>query len=561
VRLKALRIRNYRTVEALDLAFPSTFTAICGANDSGKTNVVRAIRALMRDAEVPYYLPDEDTISINEDFTKWLSTDRRSTGIVIGLTLCLERDRDAGLFQFVQRQLKLEQPDASLQLELDVTYQADKSEPDVRVAIGQQVYGGIEAQEVLKKLRTSRAVLFHNSTEADPRVLFRGGVGQLREATGEQTSFLESLQKTVTRGMAKIAKRQQLELESLLGRLQKKYKVGMSLPSFDLSSIPFNLTLGERKFDVALDNWGSGTRNRTLILLTMFRAKQLSESEASASKVTPILVVEEPESFLHPSAQAEFGKVMQDLAAEFGIQVIVTTHSPYMLNMQEPSCNALLVRREVYGQSRETYQSETTSDDWTGPFSQALGLVGDEIKPWTDLLLNRSDSILLVEGDTDREYFELLRNPAHGNHRLAFDGDIVSYEGTGSLQNTVLLRFVKNRHRRFFVTFDLDSEPTVEKQLKALGLEKGKHYAGIGANEPGRRAIEGLLPEQMRNKVYATHGKLVDAAMNGTSDERKAARNQLKKHLLEEFRRSATPGSEAYSGLYQLSRQINRALA
>ena len=80
----------------------------------------------------------------------------------------------------------------------------------------------------------------------------------------------------------------------------------------------------------------------------------------------------------------------------------------------------------------------------------------------------------------DKEYFELLRSAEHGSYRLAFDGEIVTYEGTGSLANTVLLRFIKNRHKRLFVTFDLDAEQHVAKTLASLGLEKGKHYCAVG---------------------------------------------------------------------------------
>ena len=62
----------------------------------------------------------------------------------------------------------------------------------------------------------------------------------------------------------------------------------------------------DQKVEVELDEWGAGTRHRTFVLLTIFRAKQIAESLPSASKVTPIIIVEEPESFLHPLAQAEF---------------------------------------------------------------------------------------------------------------------------------------------------------------------------------------------------------------------------------------------------------------
>ncbi len=63
------------------------------------------------------------------------------------------------------------------------------------------------------------------------------------------------------------------------------------------------------------------------------------------TKSTPVVVTEEPESFLHPSAQSEFGNVLNDLADELGIQIIATTHSPYMLGQNDPDANTILTRR------------------------------------------------------------------------------------------------------------------------------------------------------------------------------------------------------------------------
>lgn len=305
---------------------------------------------------------------------------------------------------------------------------------------------------------------------------------------------------------------------------------------------------------------GSGTRNRTLILLALFRAKQISETPQSASKTTPLLIIEEPESFLHPSAQAEFGKVLQDLSEEFGVQVIVTTHSPFMLSVSSPAANVLLCRKEHYHQPRETQRTDTTGQHWMVPFSEALGLVDDELKPWTDLLLNQSDAILLVEGETDKEYFEMLRSADHGSHRLAFDGEIVSYEGTGSLSNTVLFRFIKNRHKKLFVSFDLDAEQHVAKTLAALGLEKGQHYAPVGVNAAGKRSIEGLLPDNVRLAVFNAHADLVQAAMNGTTEEKKAAWKDLKKHYLNEFKKQAKPTAEFFGQFYSVVKLANKAL-
>jgi len=333
------------------------------------------------------------------------------------------------------------------------------------------------------------------------------------------------------------------------------------MPAFDFSYLPFSITLGERKFEVPLDDWGSGTRNRTLVLLALFRAKQISESEASASKVTPVLIIEEPESFLHPSAQAEFGRVLQDLAEEFDVQVIVTTHSPYLLSLHEPESNILLRRRTAYRQTRDTERVDTAGENWMMPFGQALGLATDEFKPWKKMMVNESDAILLVEGDTDREYFERLRDPIHGEHRLDFEGEVVSYDGTGALNNTVLLRFVKNRYKRIFVTFDLDAVTTLDKTLHTLQMEKGRQYLPIGLAAAGKRNIEGLLPERVTTAVYAANPSLVQAATAGTKEEQDSAKGRLKKLLLEEFKRVATPGVNDFGHFYSVVKVANKALS
>ena len=63
MKIRSIHIRNFRTIEALDIEMPWPFTAICGANDAGKTNIIRAIRALLRDDQ-PYFAGDDDEVSV-----------------------------------------------------------------------------------------------------------------------------------------------------------------------------------------------------------------------------------------------------------------------------------------------------------------------------------------------------------------------------------------------------------------------------------------------------------------------------------------------------------------
>jgi hypothetical protein len=61
--------------------------------------------------------------------------------------------------------------------------------------------------------------------------------------------------------------------------------------------------------------------------------------------------------------------------------------------------------------------------------------------------------------------------------------------------------------------------------------------------------------------VYGNNPALVQAATAGTREEQESAKGQLKKLLLEEFKRVAKPGSEYFGGFYPLVKAINKALA
>jgi hypothetical protein len=263
---------------------------------------------------------------------------------------------------------------------------------------------------------------------------------------------------------------------------------------------------------------------------------------------------------LHPSAQAEFGRVLQDLAEEFGVQILATTHSPYMLNQGNPASNILLKRRFERNHTRETEKACTSGENWMEPFALALGLESKAFEPWRNLFFSKTSKILLVEGDTDIEYFKMLRDPAHGQNRLRYDGEMFPYGGCGTLQNTVLLRFIKNKYETVFITFDLDVENQVLKPLADLGFEKGKHYLPIGLNEDGKRDIEGLLPAAVARAVFAANTDLVRQAI-GTGKQKESARNHLKGLCLDEFKKSAVPGDQYFSNFYPLVQAINRVLA
>jgi hypothetical protein len=98
-------------------------------------------------------------------------------------------------------------------------------------------FAGLDAQEVLNRIQSARCLIVHNSTQTVPRVFFRGGpvAGILKDLSSENQRLLSKIKKTVNDGLTKIAKGRQREFEELLGKLEHKYKVGLSLPPMELS--------------------------------------------------------------------------------------------------------------------------------------------------------------------------------------------------------------------------------------------------------------------------------------------------------------------------------------
>jgi putative ATP-dependent endonuclease of the OLD family len=205
MKLSSLSIRRYRTIDSIDVEFPGSYAAVCGPNDSGKTNIIRAIRAMMRDEdESPYFHSEDDAVTVKDDFPKWLDTPDDSRSIVISLQLEVDPERDAGLYQFLLRHLKIESAQSLLPLQMDATYSGEKAAPKVSVTCAGNTYEGLEAQEVFKKFQSSRSILFHNSPQSElARLRFREGFGQLRELSGEGAAAVAKLKRDMDKGFRK----------------------------------------------------------------------------------------------------------------------------------------------------------------------------------------------------------------------------------------------------------------------------------------------------------------------------------------------------------------------
>ena len=562
MKIKNIHLKNFRSFEDCLIEFEDFYTAICGKNNSGKSNIIRAILNVL---ERP--MPARNRLNFNSDFPVWKSKSGKEN-IELTVRIQLDSISDIGLIKFLQVFLQ-DKSDENQVIKVDdillaikITIGANPKENKTEISVSEKsVDDSYKIGEILRRIHFAQVIVFHNSTQ--PNTPFRRtSHGQLENLSVKTKDSIENKVTQINKELSKAIQKHKSELQELIGRLQEKYEVGLSFSGFDMDfeRIPYEISLGEKNYELPLEDWGSGTKNRTLILSSIFNAKNLIDQDEESNKITPIVIIEEPESFLHPSAQSEFGRILQDLSKELEIQVIATTHSPYLLSHHNPKSNILVKRNTQKNKIRESIIENVEDENWREPFELALGMVGPEFETLKDAFFSKENNIMLLEGEIDVEYFNLLKDNRHGQNKFLFDGELYPYGGFGFLNNPVLLKFIKERFNKLIVTIDLDAISNVKSNFEKAGYSKDSDYFTIGQDKPGYRCVEGLLPDFIKSTVNTNNQELVFALQSEDKDERKSAKDQLKRLYLEEFKKDIKYVSSYFGEFYKLTTKINKKI-
>jgi putative ATP-dependent endonuclease of the OLD family len=531
MKIRAIEADNFRTLEDFKLSFSPHYCALSGRNNAGKSAVVSIIQFFLEEPTEYRFLREEE-VTYAEDSTQWSEASEMS----IGIELRLKRNEDSELFFVVQKLSGLTIEGDEAIIALRQKFPKDGAS-QLHCALNGNPLDNQASSEVLKKLKSSFNLIVHNSTQARRNFfVFSSSFAEILETnfSAEDRKRISQAQKRLQSSVKKAAKQHKEELDKLLGRLSDKYHVELTAVEGGPSSkFPLQVKLTDSRVGVSLEAWGAGTQNRTRILISILEVIRMRSSSSTENRTTPVFIVEEPESFLHPSAQAEFGNILNDLANELNIQIIATTHSPYMLNQDDPKANYLLERRAFRGIPRETTVKDTSGEDWMLPFADNLGIMPREFHGWKSLFGANATRVVLVEGEIDKEYFTHIKEKYPEVYSIPDDVEILPYGGKDALKNTALLKFMINRFGKIYVTYDLDADEEACRALERIGLQKDVDFCAVGVNRPGSDCVEGLLPTSIKKKVFSDHFELVTELSSQQSNVRRNAKDKLKKEFLQ----------------------------
>jgi putative ATP-dependent endonuclease of the OLD family len=331
--LKSVEVQNFRSIVGTPLRMDfGDLTAIVGPNNSGKSNILRALNLFFTgEVEGAPYTTDLDypkggSLSKGDQtkITVTVSYEARKEVLIARALDELEAES-------TQRRLD----DELLSLRLSYSKHGVESwqfigklgVKNINRNLIEKVRDAVRQSVAFKYIPVGRDSLESINREIGTeliRTIFSGWSGATksrREINAAIEVLLEKLQPELESTSTSVT-------ESVREVFKEIRHLKLRLPFSNLEEMLPSLTaVISDTAETGVRSKGAGIQTSSLIFLLKFLAD--NHPQRHNARVTFIWAIEEPESFLHPSKQREMASVMAKFAQE--VQTVITTHCPHFV--------------------------------------------------------------------------------------------------------------------------------------------------------------------------------------------------------------------------------------
>lgn len=472
-RLKRITIENFRSIgeSPIQIDFPDGCpTIILGENNSGKSNIVRAIELMFGEYH-PKYKKLDNFDHFNRDETNKISIDTSVTGFEKKLGRQAEFSCGGFTYSCVKG---TESEFAAVQAEdgkKNIYVSNALREELLCVVVNAEQNLNYQLSYSTKYTLLSKVTkAFHDKLVEDPN-----RVEKLKGFFGEiQNTFLEVKQfSSFNDNMSTIA-------GQMLSNMSHALEFDFS--AYDPSNYFKTLRVhpSENGQTRAFEELGTGQQQ----ILALSFAHAYAKSFLGQGL---IFILDEPEAHLHPLAQKWLAKQMYKMAQD-GLQLIINTHSPYFINLEFLEGIYLVSKDEQTIVNNTSAQKLAEFCVQTGaPRATEQTIIPFYASHSKPHILNGffAKKIILVEGETEElalpPYFEKV-----GLDTLKEGIAIIGVGGKGNLAKW--WRLFKAYGIPTFICFDNDKSDDNQSRkrteaLNAIGIDDGKIETLLNAND------------------------------------------------------------------------------
>lgn len=463
-RIAELEIKNYRSCELTRVKLEA-FTPLVGYNNAGKTNILKCLDALVtgrgqslanfNDPEKPIEIVAH-LVGLDDDTLSHLSPAQKSS-----LTPYIENNSLD--IRFYQEKPGTGRNAATLGIRAPSNLQDEWSNPN----------GLPQAVTTLFPEPT-----FINSMEdsAEDVSKFKAGntIGKL--IANLQKEVVKAKGDEINTALAAIGKKLNLDGEERLKEFSDfdnsiNGKIGDFFPGLTLNlDIPTpsigdlfkqgNIKVKESGNQQTTDFANMGHGAQRAIQMTLIRHLAETTKDVTKEGKTNLLLIDEPELFLHPQAIEQIRGSLKVLAKK-GYQVVFSTHSPFMIEQADiPTTN--IVRKNDIGTVVETRLKEAVEKVLDDNEAQAR-LLFDTYNLGQILF---SDMVLVAEGDTEKHVLPTLFQSVSG--KTLGESKLSLVIATGSPNIPGMLSILREMNIPAKAIADLDFAFTVAKKKNLI---------------------------------------------------------------------------------------------
>lgn len=168
------------------------------------------------------------------------------------------------------------------------------------------------------------------------------------------------------------------------------------------------------------------------IQMTLIRHLADLKLISQQNRTTTLLLIDEPELYLHPQA-IEILRNSLNILSKQGYQVIFSTHSPFMLTQKDVGNTILVRKNNLQGTfKRTTLKSAIPHVEQDAPHQLTLMY---SLSNSSNILF--SEKVILVEGKTENKLFPLLIEKTTGKTLLHHKTALVKLDGSNNIKKSI----------------------------------------------------------------------------------------------------------------------------
>jgi hypothetical protein len=500
MRISSIKVRHLRSIDALDLDLPQNFISVVGQNSTGKSNLFRAFE-LFFTGQI-----DQRPFTAALDMPTWvINAFAPNVRTNIQIEFDLSEDGDDTLWGLIQNLFTTNgwpvPPDKKFRVARYFARSGSSGFQCIVPGQGTRSTEGEALEELVDRiikridyryvpsLKDLQSETFrHINDELKRRLLSIWAGGNRREINEKRDRFqairteIEKLIQDSASGLS----------SSLHDHFPDVAAIKLAMASTELEDMIGTLDVfADDGHETLLKQKGSGVQGASII--HMLHVLRDTAPRGKHQKVLFLWNIEEPETFLHPTAQRRLADMLH--RQSLNTQILITTHSPIFVQRKTPHAN-ILFKRELLEGHHATKRVKLPNEDPLGPVRDSLGTsLADS--------LSLHEVVILVEGPSDvtvfSKAFERLCSrsalPLHNQYCAFVSGHGASQQATGF---TILKSW--SPLSRAAAIFDSDKEGRENGARKIkVKVTEGKDYFFL-PHAPGQDAVlEDLYPARIKS--------------------------------------------------------------